>query len=435
MKTLCKIVPILLTVASIVLTMTMVSDYNCWQRWALCATGGLYVLDYIINQRWHSLRWKQKDWILISMIGFYLVVILRNALDGFPITQLFSRQAELMAPFFVLSLIGLLGIEHVITKRQIAYAMTLTCLSVICLTVVFCLTKAPLPDYIWCPNLLAYYHAQMHHHIGTHMSVDLYMNIALLFGLHVAMRTENKKEKIFFGIATTLIALNTCLSDGRSGILATLFVVGVFVVYIGWKWYGAKAWLGVVICIALAGSAMTINGRFYLPSQITNEQTSTPDPRMSLWSYTYSMIRQHPVLGHGYKTLEEDYVTGAFASPSVKKNYIDNMDYFGILAFDSMVEVHPHSTFLLLWLIAGILAPVAYMVIFVLACIFTKKEDRLFIFLFSFIILWQAIFDSFSAFYQPSVICWFILAWQSTNLDKNKQVLHTYLPNRTTINV
>ena len=417
MKNFCKITQLLLTIAALVLTVTMVTDYSRYQQWALCATGGLYVLDYLLNQRWRSFQWKKADWVMVAMAGFFVLIIMRNGLDGFEMTHLFSHQIELLAPFFVLALVGILGVDHALTKRQIAYTTILTSLAVIIATFVLCAVKAPLPDYITFSTPLEYYHVQMHQHIGTHMSLDLYMNIALIFGLMMATQSENKKEKVFFGISSAVIAVNTCLSDGRSGMLATLLIIGLVVICEGWKRWGYKALVGLVLCLGLASGFIAVNGRFHLPSQLTKETSAQADPRLSLWEYTYGWIQERPLLGHGYG-IEDAYITSAFANEDVKTHYIDMMARIGLLTFETIAEVHPHNTFLLLWLEAGVLAPLALILIFVLACWLTKKEDRLYVILFSLVILWQAMFDSFCSVFQPTVVCWFLLLWLCTNREQ-----------------
>ena len=421
MKNFCKITQLLLTIAALVLTVTMVTDYNRYQQWALCATGGLYVIDYLLNRRWRSFQWKRENWVMVAMIGFFLLLILRNVVDGFEMTRLFSHQIELLAPFFVLALIGILGVDHALTKRQIAYTTVLTSLAVIIATLVLCAMKAPIPEYIWIDSPLTLYHVQMHQYIGTHMSLDLYMNIALIFGLMMATQSGNKKEKVFFGISSGLIAVNTCLSDGRSGMLATLLIIGIVAICEGWKRWGYKALVGLVLCLGLAGGFIALNGRFHLPSQLTDESSAQADPRLCLWKYTYGWIEERPILGHGYG-IEEAYIAGAFADKDVKTHYIDMMAMTGLLTFETMAEVHPHNTFLLLWLEAGILAPLALILIFVLACLLTKKEDRLYVILFSSVILWQAMFDSFCSVFQPTVICWFLLLWLCTNRERTHTI-------------
>jgi len=431
MKNLSKILSLLLTLSAMVLTLSMVSDYNPVEQWALCATGGLYVLDYLVHRRWRTFRWQRIDWALLSMMGLYLIILLRNTLDGFPITHLFAHQLDSMAGFVAIALIGILGVEYVMTKRQIAYTMVLTCISVVVATLILCMLQAPVPEY-WCPNTpMEFYHARMHHYIGSHMAVDLYMNIALLFAILVAERTTNKWERVFFVAAGILIATQTLLSDGRSGMLATLFILGVMIVRFGWRRFGYKALIGLAVCITLACVFVSVNGRFYMPAQINHDESSLPDPRLSLWKYTYSMIRQHPLLGHGYATLEEEYIAGAFANEEVKCFYIDVMDQKGVLHFDTMAEVHPHNTYLLLWLEAGLLAPIWLLLIFVLACVFTPREDRLYVALFAFLILWQALFDSFSSVFSPCVICWFLLLWLRTNLSPTHTVSSPSVPRHT----
>ncbi len=421
MKNFRKITQLLLTIAALVLTVTMVSDYSRYQQWALCATGGLYVLDYLLNLRWREFQWKRTSWVMVAMIGFFLLTIIRNGLDGFEMTHLFSHQLELMAPFAVLALIGMLGIDYVVTRRQVAYTMVITCLAVIIVTLILCVVQAPLPDHVWVYSLLSYYHAEMHEYIGTHMSVDLYMNIALLFGVMMAMRSDRKKEKVFFWISSSIVAVSTCLSDGRSGMLATLLIIGIVAICEGWKRWGYKALVGLVLCLGLAGGFIALNGRFHLPSQLTDEASGQVDPRLSLWKYTYGWIEERPILGHGYG-IEDAYIAGAFADKDVKTHYIDMMAATGLLTFDTMAEVHPHNTFLLLWLEAGIFAPLALILIFVLACLLTKKEDRLYVILFSLVILWQAMFDSFCSVFQPTVVCWFLLLWLCANREQTRAV-------------
>lgn len=420
MKNFSKIILILLTISCVAVTVTMVSEYSIYQQWALCATGIFYVLDYVLQQRWRSFQWEKKDWVMVAMIGFYVLLLLRNGLDGFRTNHLFSHQVELMAPFFILPIIGLLGLRYALSKRLIAYTTVLTCIGGIIATLVLCAIKAPLPEYIWVYSPLSYYHAQMHQYIGSHMSIDLYMNIALLFGLYMIEKSQKKSERIFFGITSVLIAVQTGLSDGRSGMLATLLIISVFALHLGWQRFRYKTLLSILLCGACVYGAVAVNGRFHLPSQISEAESATPDPRLSLWKYTYQMIKEHPIIGHGYQTLEEDYIVGAFADAEVKKNYIDHMDQLGLLTFDTIAEVHPHNTFLLLWLEAGILAPLALILIFVLACWFTKKENRLYVILFSLVILWQAMFDSFCSVFQPTVVCWFLLIWLYANHERTE---------------
>ncbi len=411
-------------IGMLMLVASLPFQYGWVQRTALYILGISYPIDYILNHRWQGWHWTQDKWVYAVMILFFLQTPLWQLFDLTPPTRYFCGQLEMRTAFIGVGIVGLAGWN----KQQdichyAAYVILLTAIGIVAYIGILEWTGTTIPN--WEHRNRYLYNAISHRYVGAHMRVDFYQNMAIIFGLYLLHMTKSKWQMwaILTGILVLVVRL--LFTDGRSGMIAMLLIVGIAIVFYLCKY--ASKWgiiASVLFLVLLGGTAIYQNDRM-------SHAVLHSEPRIAIWDYTLRQIEKHPLTGYGLSTASHEFVCNAQDDESMQ-HYLHSVANNPLLdgQRESMAVVNPHNLYLQLMLECGFMAPLLFILILALAVACCDKHKRLYMALTAFTILWQAVFDSFSPHFPPMMVCMSLWLMMLPEIRKNEKETITTQQNK-----
>jgi O-antigen ligase len=178
-----------------------------------------------------------------------------------------------------------------------------------------------------------------------HITHGLLMSLAALVFAHRGLRSEGTRARVFWWCACALASANVLfMIDGRTGyVVLAAFVLLAARLRAGWPGVALALLAVVVFAVTAYHASEGLRSRVDLaasearewradrPAQVNDSIGS----RLEFWSNSITLVREHPLAGHGL---------GAFSAS------------YGVLTAGSGRQVphHPHNEFLLLAVQSGL---------------------------------------------------------------------------------
>lgn len=357
--------------------------YGWVQRFALYWLAFTYPLDYILNRRWKGWHWTREKWAYVAMILFFLIMPIRQLFDSTPPTPYYLGQIDARIAFFVVGLAGIFGFSDKLRPRHVGCVMLAT--SVAIFAYILSAVCRPFASYM---DFLVQFNFWRREYIGSHMVLNLYMNLSLVFGFYILGCKLPRSVKCFVGTAMLVVFTGLMFSEGRTGFVTSLCMVSVFLCYTV-ALHSKKLAIPICLITCLVGAfALGCHRRISVDKLVD-------EPRWVIWHFSIDMAKERPFFGYGLSTLSEEYVRRAYEDEMMNEHYIN-----GVLAhppFDvvprNMGSIHPHNALLALQLEVGFIGPLLYLAIFLLAGLFSSKHCRIYVWCCVFVVLAQSMFE------------------------------------------
>lgn len=394
-------------------------QYGWVQRMALYLFCIGFPMDYVINRRWADWRWTREKCVFVVMILFFLLTPIRQLFDPTPPTRYFHGQMEMRAAFLGVGMVGLLGWNRQTDVcRYAGYVMLAVAVGIVAYIGILEGLGIEIPHWECGSRYL--YNAISHRYVGAHMRVDFYQNLAIIFGFYLLRKTQSKWGLAAIAAAILVLITRLLFTDGRSGMIAMLVIVGTAVLFYLCKY--ASKWgivVSVLFLVLLGGMAVYQNERL-------SHATLHSEPRLAIWDYTLREIEKHPIAGYGLSSASREFVCNAQHDESMQ-HYLHSVDTNPKLEGqrESMAVINPHNLYLQLMLEGGFISPLLFVLIFALAVAVCDKRKRLYMALTAFVVLWQAVFDSFSPHFPPMLVClsvWLMLLPEVRKHTEEKKI-------------
>ncbi|MCE5270918.1 O-antigen ligase family protein [bacterium] len=170
------------------------------------------------------------------------------------------------------------------------------------------------------------------------------VGLGLVAGLYFLKRGRHLWSKGLAFLSILCLAAPLVMAQSRSGWLASSAALGVFL------WHTRRRWLNMVLMlvsalIVLAGIYYSGMINFTLVDRAVDvvEVGQRGSDRFDIWGVGLGMIRDHPVLGVGFKQFGRYYNSYRAAYPGVRKDLMNNRDphsvYVGITAELGLVGI------------------------------------------------------------------------------------------------
>lgn len=402
-KTASAVISYLPVVSMLALVATLPFYYGACQRMALYCLGVTYLVHYIYNRCWESLRWDRTSWVFLAMILWFLITPLWQLWDPTPPTYFYHRQIDARIPFLLVGLAGLLGGLKRLRAEWVGWLMLTMGVVVGAISLYYMYTGGFLREG-W-----DYYIAEVRAaHINSHMVLNLYQNGAIILGYYILSRPYRWWVKLLTGLLIVLNMAVVITSFGRTGMLTMLLLLAVYLFVLLWQY--RKAVAVVVGCLVLVGGLTA-----FLQSRRFEGNFVKEDSRWIIWDYSMQLIRERPVVGYGLSTLSEVYVNSTSSHETMQRDFIDayinNPGYLWCNMPKTMEIVHPHNVFLEYWLEAGIFGLLAVAFFFATLAMMPTKKQRLYVWMFALALLMQFMFEPIGSHLRPMFISLMVLIW------------------------
>ena len=386
--------------------------YNEMQRMGLYLTGVGYISDYLVNARWRGWCWSKDKWGYIFFILFYLCVPIRQLFDPL-CTWSFETKVVDYLPFLILGMAGIMGYKTHFKIEWIGITMLLSC----CQMGIILLTHYSSFDYSsWMSwqNSLGLILPQ---YIHTHMVINLYCNIALIFGVWILFHSSYPRWfRGFLIVIMGLVATGVFVSNGRTGQVTLIILLVILLCYR--FFHKARSWMLWLLAIVLISGVFAFvhfNPRYHDASVQDN-------PRLYIWKVSEEVIKEKPIFGWGVSSARQQFIEVGRNNPDFCVHY--QQEFEGISMFLSgKVDyqlMHPHNVFLETWMELGIIG-----LFFLLCCIVLPLWllpigiQRYYLGACIFVIVIQSMFESFGRDLNPIWLPLVVIMWHYLSLSRS----------------
>ena len=361
--------------------------YGWLQRIGLYLSGIGYICDWLLNTRWREWKWTPDKWVYVAMVAFYACIPIRQLFDSNQ-TWLYLYKVREYVPFLILGIMGFCQMPTRLKTEHVAWTMLASCfyMGLVLVIGVWGHQADSFTDWLKDINktrtLL----------INSHMSVNYYCNIALVFGTWVLLHSRCRRwAKIITGIVMSGVVLGLLLSEGRTGQLTMLVLLLMLGGIVMWQRY--RRWLVPALSVLLlfCGSVWYFNPRYH-------EYSATDNPRLYIWRIGVETAKQKPLFGWGVSSARRQFVENGKADRDFCVHYMYEyericLDRFGEVQYEIM---HPHNAFLETMMELGIIGLALLLLCVGLPlCLLPIGKDKYYLAACMFVFVMQATFESF----------------------------------------
>jgi len=397
----CQLLKTILSYCPIVGFMVVLSslafEYSTVQQIALIWTGATYVLDFVINQRWIGWQLTKDKWVFIVCMAFFLLLPIW-VLMGIETGPRVHSFMETYLPFAILGAVGLCGMPKTARVEWFA-TVALATFSAVAVYMASQVGWNVFEHIHSMANHFNYYRAM---NLTSHMHFNLYANMGLVLAVAALQKPDlHRAWRIVLYILMAITVTIVFISDGRTGLLTMMLILGFSVIHALWKRNKVVALVLAVLCSAAAGAVV-------MHSIQAHYATVSDEPRQYIWAVAIDQIKEHPWLGYGPSAGHEQFVDRGIANE-------DFMTYYGFhlmqLAPDRPDEVirmaHPHNVILETWIGFGLVGVVLLLLLFILPVVTNRPPYRFPLFLCSMTYFVQGMFEKMGCDLNP--LLWLIV--------------------------
>ena len=364
-----------------------------------------YIVWFVAYHQWKEVRWTHSKWLYVIMIALFVMFPLRQLFDPTPPTAYYYRYIGMHDWFLYTGIIGILGFPDKLRLRYVAYVLLLTSVVMLgqCAYLYWGTT-----EYAEYGATLERFNQLRMHHISSHMIMNLYINIALVLGFCALRERSRWWQHTLIIIAMALGWLLILLSLGRAGLVTSLLVLSVGIIYLMACKYAYWAIVPAVICTLTAFGIMV-----YQPRLSVDKVTS--DPRTDIWDYSVRLAQERPVCGYGLSTLSEVYVERAYEDSVMYNGFIKRTILYQkeFRAMGKTFETHhPHNAFITYWLAIGVIGVILLLALFVVGASLPVGNNRIFLWLFLLAVFIQCLTEPIGAHLTPHMIASILFIWE-----------------------
>lgn len=408
LKTIVSYIPM---VGLMIVVFSLSFYYGSLQRFGLYTYVAGFFLDYALNRRWTGWRWTREKWPYLVFLLFYLCIPLRQLFDPSHI-GLYDSKIDGYFPFFCIGVMGLMGIKSPLKVKYLSWVMMASCL-VVSAELLWAMRTSDVSGLADWLNRAYWIRKQ---YIHSHMGLNLYSNIALIFGAWYILRTQSKNwSKILMGVLMLIPAALIVLSEGRIGqltLVLMLLIMPLVYALLNRKWWV----LGMVLVALFAGTAIyEMNPRFH-------ELSMNENPRKYIWPVAVEIIKEKPLLGWGVCSAREELITRGNKNEDYYNHYTREYQLTAPLHENGEINyqsMHPHNAFLETAMEFGLVG-----LVLLLLCILLPigcspiGRDTYFLAATTLVFVLQAMLESFGPFLLTLWIPMLTLIWYSLSLSR-----------------
>ncbi len=233
--------------------------------------------------------------------------------------------------------------------------------------------------------------------LGNPPELALNLCVAIPLAVQLVIRGKGWLWRVLYGVATVLLVSVLLLTQSRTGLIC-IAVFGVVLVGMGICRLAVKKWIRMVLCgvCVLMVSVGTV-------AYVTSHKTDSTSGRAFILGWTWELIGEHPIMGHGTGGFEREYMLRQATY------FKEHPDSEAAMLADEIR--HPLCEFAYLWVNWGVVAPAVLLVLLLLPWWRWLKDHDESMKPFLSPILAIGIFSCFSyPFYYP-------IAWMTVGLS------------------
>lgn len=333
-----------------------------------------WIAECIVERRWQGWKWDARTlYFFLPLLLFSLAFVYMP----FDTNTHFNRLIEHRLGLFTTALFGLFGVNGRYTLRGMFRVLTVlavgACVYVVC--------RIGVIEFFAAPNKTELFELARNQYVNAHMQFNFMLCVALIGIWYCVFRDTRSTfwwEKVLYGLAAGIIMITLAISEGRSGFIAGLAIVGVLSVVETMRFRRWLGWTAISVVVVVGGLALMHHSRMS-----TGELTG--EPRLQLWKSAIELIEERPILGYGMSRAQDE-----FAQVSTK--YTD--DVYNDFWHDQIAVLDTHNQYLQAWLEFGVFGFVLVLMIYIVPMFIDTRHRLLSVMIFG-LCMFQSLFDMF----------------------------------------
>ena len=350
--------------------------YYPFQKIALILFFSSFIIEIYTDKKWLNIKWDKKTIYFTIMFLFFFLALFYFPFD--PSKKYFWGLLNKRLSILGFAGVGFFGLN---AKYKLNYFLNTFIISSVVAILYIIFFRIGIVSFILNPDRATLFTDQRILYVNSHMVFNFYLNVSIVCIWFILTRTWNRtiwwKRYLYIGALTLDIGLLS-ISEGRSGFLAGILVMFIFIFFEIWK---RKKSMGIIIGLLFP---FFLFGIASLHKRIS-EKMFENEPRLFLWESSASVIKNKPVFGYGISSAQEHfdvartkYQTEEFRIDYIKSFRLDAHDQylqttmeFGIIGFLMLIFLYSYPFFIV------------------------QKKRQLFSFLILFLCAYQSVFDMF----------------------------------------
>lgn len=368
-----------------------------------------YPLEYVFSQRYKNWKWQKSMWFYLAAIALFLISPLWELFFTRDFSnEIFTENIGHLVPFLALGVIGLLGFPPI----RIHW-VALISLSVIICASVYILFNADLNGFFLTINMGANpFNLVRLQKVSSHTCFNLYANMALVFGYF----TLRNKEKPFplrltVGIMMALVCFAVFVTEGRIGYSTMLFLVSLMIFSIVWRRSHRWALVMLVILTFSVNSLLSFHER----------NIENLGAREDIWRVAFETGKSSPIFGYGVIGARKAFVERGLTDERLQEKYIQPIKEYHP-DWQEFSFIHPHNSFLEIWMETGIFGLGLFLSIFLLPLLMCDWQRAFVIFMLTFTFSMQATCEPLGKYFPPMIYMLFMLIFLQNSEKENEKL-------------
>lgn len=378
------------------------------------AYGGFYlfflsfIAEVFLEKRWDNIRWDKKTIYFCCIVCFFILGFIYAPFDG---RDYFWHHMESRYPLFGFSVVGIFGLNKYYKLSYLFKTMIVT--SVVAILFIF--FKVGIVEFIMSPNRNFLFTQARIENVNAHMGFNLFLNVSLVGIWYIcssSWRRIPRYTRYLYVFAMCIIFFVLSISEGRSGFLASIFLLCSFLAVEVWrrrKFLGFVMALLLPLVLAFAASQHT---------RISHNAIGS-EPRLAFWHSAFELIEKKPILGYGISNAQVafDHVNMKYTTPAYREYWTKQELWF----------IDTHNQYLQTTLEFGLVGLLLLLLIYFGPIGIVESKRRLLCLYLCGLCAYQSVFDMFITGQFCLFFCLLTLAVLRTKndivLDKNSRLV------------
>lgn len=367
-----------------------------------------YTAEVFLEQRWRRVK---LDAITIYFGLFVLFFVLGLFYLPFDSSKYLKHHLENRYALLGFGVVGVFGLNQYYKMSYLFKTMIVT--SVV--AILFLFFKVGIAEFILSPNRNLLFTQARIENVNAHMGFNLFLNVSLVGIWYIcssSWRRIPRYTRYLYVLAMCIIFFVLSISEGRSGFLASIFLLFSFLAIEVWR---RRKILGFVMALVLPLALA------FAASQHTRiaHHAVGDEPRIAFWHSAVELIEKKPILGYGISNAQV-----AFDQVNMKYTTLEYRKYWtkqGIWFIDT------HNQYIQTTLEFGVVGLLLLLLIYFAPIGIVESKRRLLCLYLCGLCAYQSVFDMFITGQFCLFFCLLMLAVLRTKndivLDKSSRLV------------
>jgi len=346
------------------------------QKIAFILFFGSFIIELFSDQKWRKIKFDRRTFYFTIMFLFFLLALIYYPFD--PSKKYFFGLLSKRLSVLGFAGVGFFGLND---KYKLSYFLNTLIISSVVAILYLIFYRIGIVSFILNPDRATVFTEQRILYVNSHMAFNFYLNISIVSIWFILTQSWRRtiwwKRYLYIGALTIDFGL-LAISEGRSGFLAGIFVMFIFIFFEIWK---RKKSMGIIIGLLFP---FFLFGVASLHKRMS-EKMLEGEPRLFLWESAVSVIKDKPIAGYGISSAQEHFDVAR------EKYQTEEFRLEGMKSY----RLDAHDQYLQTTMEFGLIGLLILLFLYVFPIFIVEKNRKLFSFLILLLCAYQSVFDMF----------------------------------------